>query len=66
MTIPSRDHDNATQAGKRNPGDEAVPGSFQTGEMTCPECHGSGRKEGQDSCPNCGGTGKVVQIVGDA
>jgi DnaJ-class molecular chaperone len=56
---------NSTEAGRRNPGDEAVPGSFQTGEETCPECHGSGRKEGQ-ACVNCGGTGMIVKIVGDA
>jgi DnaJ-class molecular chaperone len=49
----------------RNPGDEAAPGTSQTGETTCPECGGSGRA-GSGDCPNCGGTGRVVQIVGDA
>ena len=48
-----------------NPGDEAPPGTPQTGETTCPECGGSGRVQDGD-CPNCGGTGQVVQIVGDA
>jgi DnaJ-class molecular chaperone len=49
----------------RNPGDEAPPGTPQTGENTCPECHGTGRAQNGD-CPSCGGTGRVVQIVGDA
>lgn len=49
----------------RNPGDEAVPGSAQTGEVTCQECQGSGRVQG-GACPGCGGTGRVVRIVGDA
>ena len=49
----------------RNPGDEAAPGAPQTGEVACPECHGSGRVQG-GACPNCGGTGQVTQIVGDA
>jgi DnaJ-class molecular chaperone len=66
MNKSSPNTGNATEAGQRNPGDEAVPGSFQTGEATCPECHGSGKKEGQTVCANCGGTGKIVKIVGDA
>ena len=49
----------------RNPGDEAALDTPQTGETTCPECHGSGRVQNGE-CPNCGGTGRVVQIVGDA
>lgn len=57
---------NETEASARNPGDEAASGSFQTGEVTCPECHGSGKKADQTTCINCGGTGMVVRIVGDA
>jgi DnaJ-class molecular chaperone len=49
----------------RNPGDEAAPGAPQTGETTCPDCHGTGRA-GSGECPECGGTGRVVRIVGDA
>jgi DnaJ-class molecular chaperone len=52
-------------AAVRNPGDEAAPGAPQTGETTCPECHGTGRTQGEE-CRNCGGTGRVVRIVGDA
>lgn len=48
-----------------NPGDQAAPGTPQTGEVPCPDCHGSGRAEGRP-CRNCGGSGRVVQIVGDA
>jgi DnaJ-class molecular chaperone len=51
--------------GGRHPGDEARPGSRQTGEHLCPSCGGSGRKAGAP-CPACGGTGKVVAIAGDA
>ena len=54
-----------SSGGRGNPGDEAPPGSPQTGTVPCPECHGSGRLE-EKPCPNCGGTGQVVQIVGDA
>ena len=49
----------------RNPGDEAAPGTPQTGEAICPECGGTGRAQDRE-CPNCGGSGQVVQIVGDA
>jgi hypothetical protein len=56
----------APAASARNPGDEAAPGTPQTGEDVCPECGGSGRKDGQKPCANCGGTGRIVKIVGDA
>ncbi|NEX62923.1 hypothetical protein [Noviherbaspirillum galbum] len=48
-----------------HPGDEAAPGTPQTGEVTCPECDGQGNLAGK-TCPNCGGTGMVVVTVGDA
>lgn len=50
----------------RNPGDEAAPGTPQTGEITCPVCHGSGKDAGQKACANCGGTGMVIVTLGDA
>lgn len=50
----------------RNPGDEAAPGTPQTGEVTCPECHGSGKTSEQQICMQCGGTGMIVVTVGDA
>lgn len=53
-------------AGPRNPGDEAAPGTPQTGEAVCPECDGSGLTAAREKCPNCGGTGRIVKIVGDA
>lgn len=62
-TSPS--NPNVSTTDQRNPGDEAPPGSPQTGEAICPECGGSGKKADQ-ACPNCGGTGRIVQIVGDA
>jgi DnaJ-class molecular chaperone len=48
-----------------NPGDEARPGEAQTAENACPDCGGSGRREG-GACPTCGGSGLVTEIVGDA
>lgn len=48
-----------------NPGDDAAPGTPGTGEVDCPECNGTGDKNGA-TCPNCNGTGKVVQGVGGA
>ncbi len=64
---PRRDGVTAPPANPiRNPGDEANPGARQAGEVTCPECQGTGRVQGGAECPNCGGTGRVVRIVGDA
>ena len=48
-----------------NPGDEAPPGTPETGENACPTCGGSGRREGGE-CPTCGGTGKVIEAIGGA
>jgi RecJ-like exonuclease len=52
--------------GRMNPGDEATPGSAQSGEAICPKCGGTGKLAGSKECDNCGGTGIVVQLVGDA
>jgi DnaJ-class molecular chaperone len=49
----------------RHPGDEEAPGTEQTGETTCPVCHGTGKID-SGSCANCGGTGRVIVTVGDA
>ena len=49
----------------RNPGDEARPGSKQSGDQVCPACDGTGRVD-EAACPDCGGTGRVTVIVGDA
>jgi len=56
----------STDKPMRNPGDEAAPGTPQTGEVTCPACHGSGKTSEQQMCVHCGGTGMVVVTVGDA
>jgi len=48
-----------------NPGDQAPPGSPQSGERQCPRCSGSGR-QGDEQCEFCGGTGMVIELVGDA
>lgn len=50
---------------RKNPGDEDVQGTKQTGENICPTCAGSGAI-GQKPCPDCGGSGQVTVIVGDA
>ena len=49
----------------RSPGDEARPGSPQTGENICPDCGGSGSRNGA-GCETCGGSGRITAIVGDA
>jgi hypothetical protein len=56
---------NDAEAPPRAPGDQAAPGSGQTGMVPCPDCHGNGQRAGQP-CPTCAGSGQVVQIVGDA
>ncbi len=48
-----------------NPGDEAPSGAPGTGENLCPDCAGSGLKEGA-TCPTCRGSGKVIEGVGGA
>jgi DnaJ-class molecular chaperone len=48
-----------------NPGDQAPPGSPQSGERLCPRCGGSG-KQANARCEFCGGTGRVVELIGDA
>lgn len=53
-------------AGQMNPGDEVPPGSAQSGEAICPECHGTGKIEGDQACESCGGSGKITQLIGDA
>ena len=50
---------------KRKPGDEARPGSPQTAENICPDCSGSGRRDGE-TCKTCDGAGRIISIVGDA
>ena len=47
------------------PGDEAAPGTPGTGGDICPQCKGSGRKDGR-RCENCAGTGKVIRGIGGA
>ena len=37
----------------------------QVGENTCPDCAGTGARDGRD-CPTCAGTGTVDEVVGDA
>jgi DnaJ-class molecular chaperone len=46
-----------------NPGDQAPPGTPGTGENICPDCQGTGRRDG-DACPTCGGSGKVIEGIG--
>lgn len=45
------------------PGDDAPAGTPGTGEAICPDCEGTGKREGR-ACPTCGGTGKVIQGIG--
>jgi hypothetical protein len=44
------------------PCDEAPPGTSGTGEDVCPECAGSGRRDG-DQCATCLGRGRVVKAI---
>ena len=53
-------------ASDMNPGDEVPPGSPDSGENICPECHGSGTLADKRECSNCGGTGKIIQGIGGA
>lgn len=46
------------------PGDQAPPGTPDTGENLCPACGGSGRTEDGGPCPECEGTGRVIEAIG--
>lgn len=52
------------QAGT-NPGDVAPEGTPGTGENLCPDCSGSGKREGRE-CETCGGTGVIIDGIGGA
>jgi RecJ-like exonuclease len=45
------------------PGDEAAPGSPSSGEAVCPDCNGTGQREG-GLCPTCEGRGTIIQGIG--
>ena len=45
------------------PGDQAKAGTPGTGENICPDCNGSGRREGR-SCPACEGRGIIIEGIG--
>ena len=45
------------------PGDEAPPAESSAAENLCPECGGSGDREGRE-CSHCGGTGRVIEAIG--
>lgn len=45
------------------PGDEAPPEEPTTGENVCPDCGGSGERDG-GTCATCRGTGRISEAVG--
>ena len=45
------------------PGDEAPQEEPATGDTICPDCSGSGERNGA-SCETCKGTGTVAEVVG--
>lgn len=51
--------------GNMKPGDEAPSGTPGAGENICPDCSGSGKRNGRP-CETCAGTGKVTTGVGGA
>jgi DnaJ-class molecular chaperone len=53
----------AEKGQQQHPGDEAPSGTPATGEDVCPDCRGSGRRDGRQ-CATCGGTGRVVEGIG--
>jgi hypothetical protein len=48
------------------PGDEAPPGTPNTGDDVCPDCGGSGRNKAGGICPTCLGKGTVTVGIGGA
>ena len=47
------------------PGDEAPPHGAPAGDAVCPDCSGSGQRDGE-TCPTCEGRGTIIQAVGGA
>jgi DnaJ-class molecular chaperone len=45
------------------PGDEAPADRNETAPNVCPDCGGSGKRDGQE-CHTCSGTGQVEEAVG--
>jgi hypothetical protein len=45
------------------PGDVVPAGTADAGEDLCPDCGGSGRRDGGE-CVTCGGSGTVTEPVG--
>jgi DnaJ-class molecular chaperone len=45
------------------PGDEAPANRNETAPNVCPDCGGSGKRDGQE-CHTCSGTGEVQEAVG--
>ena len=45
------------------PGDEAPSDRDETAPNVCPDCGGSGRRDGRD-CRTCDGSGEVQEAVG--
>ena len=45
------------------PGDEAPPSEPAAGETECPDCSGTGKRDGE-TCASCRGTGWVREAVG--
>jgi len=51
------------EASEMTPGDEAPADRKETAPNFCPQCEGSGQRDGE-TCPLCGGTGEVQEAVG--
>jgi DnaJ-class molecular chaperone len=47
----------------QGPTDEVPAREPSSGENVCPECSGSGERDGSE-CPACGGSGVVNEAVG--
>jgi DnaJ-class molecular chaperone len=45
------------------PEDEVPTDAPSSGEDVCPECHGTGERDGA-TCPGCEGTGRIVEAIG--
>jgi hypothetical protein len=51
-----------TESGLK-PGDEAAPGTPGTGDDICPDCHGTGKRDGKP-CETCAGSGTITRAIG--
>ena len=59
----SGDEDDGRAGEPMAPGDEAPPEHPSASENACPDCDGTGRRDGSE-CDTCASSGTVIEAIG--